>query len=95
MLASITFGVPESSQKEGPFSLLGVSSGSSQLCLRFVLVKGSSLDSSFSTFLSVLEAGMEETACQMVMDREAWRAGVRGAIGSQTRLGDRASATKT
>lgn len=94
MLASITFGVPEGSQKEGPFSLLGVPGGSSQLCLRFVLVKGCSLVSFFSTFLSVLEAGMEEPACQMVMNREAWHAGVCGAAGSQTRLGDRASATK-
>lgn len=95
MIASITFGVPEGSQKEGPFSLPGVPGGSSRLCLRFVLVKGSSLVSSFAMFLSVLEAGMEEPACQMVMNREVWHAGVRGAAGGQTRLGDRAPATKT
>lgn len=68
--------------------------GYSQLCLRFVLVKGSSLVSFFSTLLSTLEVGVDEPACQMVLDREAWPAGVRGAAGSQTRLGDGTTAAE-
>ena len=37
---------------------------------------------------------MDEPACQMVLDREAWPAGVRGAAGSQTRLGDGTTAAE-